>query len=267
MPLTPPIQPADPLPLRDRVVLVTGGAQGIGRGIAQGVLGAGGRVVVGDLDVAAGRACLAEWAVGDRARFLRLDVAREASVARFVATAQRVFGRVDGLVNNAGVADPDSGPLEQLSWAAWRRRLDASLGGAFLCSRAALPHLRRGTGGAIVNIASSRAHQSEPHTEAYAAAKGGLVAFTHALAVSAGPRVRVNCISPGWIATDAWRKPTARRAPALSRRDHAQHPAGRVGNPDDIAALAVYLLGDGAGFVTGQDIVADGGMARRMRYA
>lgn len=264
MPLTPAITPWDTAPLRDRVVLVTGGAQGIGRGVAQAVLGAGGCVMIGDLDTQAGRDCLAEWNADDRAGFRKLDVASERSVRAFVAAASERFGRIDGLVNNAGIADPHSGPLPELSWDDWNRRL-SSLHGAFLCSKHALPHLRI-AGGAIVNIASTRALQSEPDTEAYAAAKGGLVAFTHALAISAGPVVRVNCISPGWIATDAWRKPSARRKPKLSASDRTQHPAGRVGVPEDVGALAVYLLSPLSGFVTGQDFVADGGMTRKMQY-
>ena len=266
MTLTPPIRPLNPLPLRDRVVLITGGAQGIGRGIAQAVIGAGGIVAVGDLDAAAGKACLAEWAIGTRASFQQVDVSREASVRRWVDAALALHGRVDGLVNNAGIPDPYSGPIDALSLATWRRCLDVSLGGAFLCSKHALPAMRQ-SGGAIVNVASTRAHQSEPNTEAYAAAKGGLVALTHALAISEGPAVRVNCISPGWIATDAWRKPTARRKPKLSARDKAQHPAGRVGTPEDIGQLAVVLLGPESGFITGQEFVVDGGMAAKMQYA
>ena len=109
------------------------------------------------------------------------------------------------------------------------------------------------TRGAIINIASTRAVQSEANTEAYAATKGGLVALTHALAVSLGPKVRVNCISPGWIDT---REPEAGQEPTpLSARDHAQHPAGRVGKPDDIAAMVHYLISPQAGFITGQNIV------------
>ena len=250
--------------LGGRVVLVTGGAQGIGRGIAQAVLAAGGSVMIGDIDVEAGHACLEEIDAGERATFLKLDVASEASVRRFMGAAHKRFGRIDGLVNNAGIAGPDNGPLEQLSWKEWSRRLDSSLGGVFLCSKHALPALKSSRG-AIVNIASSRAHQSEPDTEAYAAGKGGIVAFTHALAVSAGP-VRVNAINPGWIAVDDWRKPSRRRVPHLTYADHAQHPVGRVGLPGDIGALAVFLLSPRAGFITGENFTVDGGMARRMHY-
>lgn len=268
---TPPITPHDPLPLRDRVVLVTGGAQGIGRGIAQAVLGAGGRVLIGDIDAQAGRACIGEWNVGERAAFRRLDAAREASVKGFVAAALRRFGRIDGLVNNAGIADPHGGPLHVLSLADWNRRLGVSLGGAFLCSKHALPALRAaaadGVASGIVNIASTRAVQSEPDSEAYAAAKGGLVAFTHALAISAGPAVRVNCVSPGWIATDAWRKPTSRRTARLRKIDHSQHAVGRVGEPQDIGAIVVHLLSPASGFITGQSVVVDGGLTRTMLYA
>lgn len=117
-----------------------------------------------------------------------------------------------------------------------------------------------------MNIASTRTLQSEPDTEAYAASKAGLVALTHALAVSAGPSVRANTILPGWIPTDAWRKPSERSEPSLSRRDHAQHPAGRAGTPEDIGALAVYLLSEQAGFITGQSFVVDGGMTVKMLY-
>lgn len=195
MALTPAISAWTPSPLQGRVVVITGGAQGIGRGIAQAVLGAGGSVMIGDLDADAGRACLQEWALPRHSAFVRCDAAREAQAARLITTALKRFGRIDGLVNNAGVPDPHSAALSQLDWDEWNRRL-SSLHGAFLCSKHALPALTQAPGGgAIVNIASTRAWQSAPHSEAYAAAKGGLVALTHALALSEGPQVRVNSIS------------------------------------------------------------------------
>jgi NAD(P)-dependent dehydrogenase (short-subunit alcohol dehydrogenase family) len=116
-----------------------------------------------------------------------------------------------------------------------------------------------------VNIASTRALQSEPHTEAYAAAKGGVVALTHALAMSLGPELRVNCISPGWI--DVRDLQSDAVPEALRPEDHAQHPVGRVGHAGDVASLTAYLLGPGAGFITGQNFVVDGGMTRKMMYA
>lgn len=265
MSLIPPVQPHPARRLAGRVVLVTGGAQGIGRGIAQAVLGAGGAVAIADADADAGRACLEEWDAGDAATFLRTDVSREASIRRFVAAARRAFGRIDGLVNNAAIADPESGPLERLQLSEWNRHLATGLTSVFLCTREALPALREASG-AVVNIASTRAHQSEPDTEAYAAVKGGVVALTHALAVSLGPEVRVNCVSPGWVPTDAWRKPASRRRPKLSAQEHRQHPVGRAGRPEDVGALAVHLLSPAAGFTTGAEFIVDGGMSRRMRY-
>jgi NAD(P)-dependent dehydrogenase (short-subunit alcohol dehydrogenase family) len=262
---TPAITPFDALPLRGKTILVTGGAQGIGRGIAQAVLGAGGNVWIGDVDEDAGKACIEEWKVGERAAFARLDVSRETSVRRWTASALKHFGHIDGLVNNAGIANPHEAPLSELPLDHWNRYLATNLTGPFLCCKHALPAMKQRKG-AIVNIASTRALQSEPDTEAYAATKGGLLAFTHALAISAGPDVRVNAILPGWIATDAWRKPSERRTPKLSRRDHAQHPADRVGTPEDIGALAIYLLSTQSSFVTGQHFVIDGGMTVKMQY-
>ncbi|MGF6494267.1 NAD(P)-dependent dehydrogenase (short-subunit alcohol dehydrogenase family) [Luteibacter sp. 621] len=247
-----------------KVILVTGGAQGVGKGIAQAVLEAGGRVVIGDLDAEAGEACLKEWDARDRAAFFTLDVSKEASVKRFVAGALRRFGRIDGLVNNAGIADPHNVPIESMDWADWKRRIETNLGGVFLCCKHALPSLKAANG-AIVNIASTRAHQSEPHSEAYAASKGGMLAFTHALAISAGP-VRVNAINPGWIVVDDWKKPSQRKKPRLSAADHAQHPVGRAGVPPDIGALAVFLLSSQAGFITGENFTVDGGISRKMQY-
>ena len=188
------------------------------------------------------------------------------SVDGFIAEALQRFGHIDGLVNNAGIAGPHGTRLQDMDWHEWQRRL-SSLHGAFLCSKHALPALTDSAAGAIINIASTRAWQSEAHSEAYAAAKGGLVAFTHALAISAGPAVRVNSISPGWVGTTAWQAPSRRHEPEYSAIDHAQHPVGRVGRPEDIGALAVYLLSSLSGFSTGQDFIVDGGMTRKMIYA
>jgi NAD(P)-dependent dehydrogenase (short-subunit alcohol dehydrogenase family) len=224
-----------------KTVLVTGGAQGIGRATALLLAGRGYRVAVADIRKS-------------EFFFVKTDVSREPSVRACVRAVVQRFGRLDALVNNAGITGPDDGPIEKLSLAQWNRRLGTNLTGAFLMAKHATPHLRRARG-AIVNIASTRALQSEPDTEAYAASKGGLVALTHALALSLGPAVRVNCISPGWIS----HRP-------VSRKDHAQHPVGRVGRPEDVAALAAYLLSDTAGFVTGQNFVIDGGMTKKMIY-
>jgi NAD(P)-dependent dehydrogenase (short-subunit alcohol dehydrogenase family) len=246
-----------------RIAIVTGGAQGIGKGVAAGLLAAGYGVVIADSDAEAGREALGE--LGGAAWFAETDVADEASVAACVAAAIAHGGRLDAVVNNAGIARAPRVPVEQLALDSWNRQLGVNLTGAFLMAKHAAPHLRA-TRGAIVNVASTRALQSEANTEAYSASKGGLVALTHALAVSLGPAVRVNCVSPGWIDVSGWQKSVRRKAASLSAADHAQHPAGRVGTPEDIAAMVAFLLSDAAGFVTGQNFVVDGGMTRKMIY-
>ena len=225
-----------------KVALVTGGAQGIGRGIALALTGLGWQVAVTDVRRSSDFF------------FVRTDVSREAAARACVRAVAQRFGRLDALVNNAGIADPHTGPVEKLALREWNRRLGTNLTGPFLMAKHAAPHLRRARG-AVVNIASTRALQSEAHTEAYVASKGGVAALTHALAMSLGPRVRVNCISPGWIAHAK-----------LRPKDHAQHPVGRAGRDADIAELVAYLLSDAAGFISGQNFVVDGGMTRKMIY-
>jgi len=184
------------------------------------------------------------------------DVADEPTAARAVAAAVDRFGRLDGAVSNAGIAR--NRPLAELTLEDWRRVIDVNLTAAFLLARAAQGPLRAADG-AMLLIASSRALMSEADTEAYSASKGGLVALAHALAISLGPAVRVNCVSPGWIMTGDYS--------TLRREDHAQHPAGRVGRPDDIAEIAAFLLdAERSGFVTGANMVVDGGMTRKMIY-
>jgi len=246
-----------------KVFLVTGAGRGIGRAIAARLAADGGRVVIVDRDRHAGRDAALEY--GERVKFVRADVTSEPDVRRAIATCVAWGKRLDGVVNNAAIADPHAGDVEALSLAAWQRYLDVNLTGAFLVVKHAVRHLRR-TRGTIVNLGSTRALQSEPDTEPYAACKGAIVALTHALSVSLGPALRVNCISPGWIATDELAPRDRRRAPKLSRADHAQHPVGRVGRPADIANLCAWLMSDEAGFVTGQNYVADGGMTRKMIY-
>lgn len=249
-------------PRSNSAVLVTGGAQGIGRATALRLAADGWRVAIADDDAEA----LAEArAALESVHVLACDVSDEGEVSRAVEDVVATFGRLDALINNAGITGAASGPIEELTLTEWNRRIGTNLTGVFLMAKHCAPLLRAARG-AIVNVASTRALQSEPNTEAYSASKGGVVALTHALAVSLGPEVRVNCVSPGWIDARAWRKTSRRDATSLSAEDHAQHPVGRVGQPEDVAAMIAWLLSADAGFVTGQNFVVDGGMTRKMIY-
>jgi NAD(P)-dependent dehydrogenase (short-subunit alcohol dehydrogenase family) len=247
----------------DKVFLVTGGGRGIGRAIARRLVDEGGRVCIVDRDRHAGSDAAREY--GAQVCFVHADVGREPDVRRAVTSCVRWARRLDGVVNNAGIAEPHTGPIAELALTTWRRYLDSNLTGAFLVVKHAVRHLRASRG-AIVNLGSTCALMSMRDYEAYAASKGAIVALSHALAISLGPVVRVNCISPGWIATAELAPRDQRRAPKLSRASHAQHPVGRVGRPDDIAGLCAWLLSEEAGFVTGQNYVIDGGMTRKMIY-
>jgi NAD(P)-dependent dehydrogenase (short-subunit alcohol dehydrogenase family) len=251
-----------------QVAFVTGGAQGLGLGISQHLLNNGWKVMMFDLDEEAGREAMDALDEKSRTRclFFAGDVTDEQDVAIAVQRTIDRFGRINGLVNNAGIANPDNGSFEHLDWQAWRHVIDVNLGGAFLVAKHATQHLRKHNG-AIVNISSTRAFQSEANSEAYAATKGGLVSLTHAMAVSLSGDVRVNAIAPGWIEVGDWKKAATKTQPAHSESDKKQHPAGRVGTPNDIAHAVAFLLdGEKSGFITGETLRIDGGMTHKMIY-
>jgi NAD(P)-dependent dehydrogenase (short-subunit alcohol dehydrogenase family) len=234
------------------VGLVTGGAAGIGAGIAGRLAADGWRVIIVDKNRTGGEETAR---LHERVRFVAADVSSEPAVGAFIDDIGAQEKRLDAVICNAGVMVRK--PLSELSLTDWNRVLATNLTSTFLLAKSAAPLLRQARG-VILTIASTRAHMSEPDTESYAASKGGLLALTHALAVSLGPDVRVNCISPGWIHT---------RGEELRQADHAQHAAGRVGTVEDIAALAAFLVGDDGSFITGSEFIVDGGMTRKMIYA
>lgn len=237
--------------VQHRVAIVTGAGRGIGASIARHLAAGGWHVVAADVDAAA----VAATAAATGGPGLSCDVGRESGVERLVAEALQQCGRIDAIVSSAGINA--NGPLAKTTTEAWNRVLAVNLTATFLLARTAEAELRKRRG-SIVAIASTRAHMSEPDTLAYSASKGGLLALTHALALSLAPDVRVNCVSPGWIDTG--------KSGALRAVDHAQHPAGRVGRPEDIAEAVGFLVSDAAGFVTGAEFVIDGGMTRKMIY-
>ena len=221
----------------NKVAVVTGGAKGIGRAIVQEFRKAGAAVCVIDL-------LPNEYFVG--------DVSDKAALETFARKVIAEHGHVDYLINNAL---PLMKGIDECSWEEFNYALRVGVTAPFYLTKLFAPHFAPGA--AVVNISSSRDRMSQPQTESYTAAKGGISALTHAMAVSLAGKVRVNSISPGWIETGdtVWTGP-----------DADQQPAGRVGNPLDIANMVLFLCSDKAGFITGENICIDGGMTRQMIY-
>ena len=222
---------------KDKVVVVTGGANGIGKCITEKFALAGAKVCV--IDIAEN-----DYFVG--------DISQKEVLEEFVRKVISNYGKVDCLINNA---KPLTRGIFNGSYEDFEYAMKVGVTAPFYLSKLLLPYFSEV--GSIVNISSSRDRMSQPGTESYTAAKGGIAALTHAMAVSLSGRVRVNSISPGWIDTNYT---------VYEGADAVQHPAGRVGNPDDIANMALYLCSDMAGFITGENICIDGGMTKQMIY-
>ena len=220
-----------------KVAVITGGAHGIGRCIAE------------EFEKQHAHVCVIDKAPG--AHFVG-DIADKGVLERFTAEVVERYGRVDVLVNNAL---PLMKGIDTCSYEEFAYAMAVGVTAPFYLAKLFAPHFVPGA--SIINISSSRDRMSQPQTESYTAAKGGIAALTHALAVSFAGRVRVNSISPGWIDTAY----TQYEGP-----DAVQQPAGRVGNPMDIANMALFLCSDKAGFITGENICIDGGMTRQMIY-
>ena len=247
-----------------KTAIVTGAGQGIGKGIARVLLEHEYQVVLAEIDSESGRETQAELRDFGPALFIETDVSSEPSVIYMIEETINRFGRIDLLVNNAGIMQRK--PIHLLTLQEWERVMGVNLTGTFLCCKYAASFLSTHRG-SIVNIASTRALMSEPHTEAYSASKGAVVALTHALALSLGPQVRVNCISPGWIEVGDWKKSTHRLVPEHTEQDISQHPVNRIGSPFDIASMVLFLADQNNGFITGQNFIIDGGMTKKMIYA
>ena len=222
---------------KDKVAIVTGGAHGIGKCIAETFRKRGAAVAV--IDVREGN-----HFVGDISRKEVLEAFADEIISR--------YGKVDYIINNAL---PLMKGLDECSWEEFQYAMAVGVTAPFYLTKLLSPHLAEGA--SIVNISSSRDRMSQPQTESYTAAKGGIAALTHALAVTLRGKARVNSISPGWIDTDDKEYDGA---------DAVQQPAGRVGNPMDIANMVLFLCSDKAGFITGENICIDGGMTRQMIY-
>lgn len=222
---------------QDKIAVVTGGAKGIGKAVAEEFRKAGAKVCIIDLL--------------DNDGFTG-DLAEQTVLENFARKVIADHGRVDYLINNAL---PLMKGIDECSYEEFNYALRVGVTAPFYLTKLFAPHFAPGA--AIVNISSSRDRMSQPQTESYTAAKGGISALTHALAVSLAGKVRVNSISPGWIDTDYT---------VYEGADAIQHPAGRVGNPLDIAHMVLYLCSDKAGFITGENICIDGGMTRQMIY-
>jgi 2-deoxy-D-gluconate 3-dehydrogenase len=242
--------------LAGRVAFVTGGNGGIGLGIAQGLAGAGARVVIAARNADKARAALDT--LGPAAEFVALDVGDEAAIRAAIAAVAERHGRLDILVNNAGISVTK--PPQHLTLADWNAVLGANLTAAFVCAQAAYAPMRAGGGGKIINVGSMYSIFGNWYAAAYAASKGGLVQLTKSLAVAwARDNIQVNAILPGWIETEM--TAGAKAAPEFDAATIARTPAARWGQPADFAGPAVFLASAASDFVTGHSLAVDGGFA------
>lgn len=249
----------------EKVVIVTGAGEGIGRAVAEMYGENGAYVIVADIDREAGEETR-DFIIKNNgsAVFIETDVAKEEDCIRLAEKAAEKYGRIDILINNAGIANAKRAGIFGAGMEDFDRVINVNLRGTFMCSKYCVPFMKPGS--SIINISSTRAFMSEPETEAYSASKGGITALTHSMAVSLGEKnIRVNSISPGWIDVSGWKKGGG-KGDILTEADHKQHPAGRVGKPEDIAAACLYLTGQEAGFITGTNLNVDGGMTVKMIY-
>lgn len=222
---------------KDKVAVITGGAHGIGKATAEQFEKMGAKV------------CIIDKAEGNH--FVG-DISKKEVLECFASEVIERHGKIDYLINNA---IPIMKGIDECTFGDFQYALDVGVTAPFYLTKLFIPHFNQN--GSVVNISSSRDRMSMPQTESYTAAKGGIAALTHAMAVSLAGRVRVNSISPGWIDTDY----TVYEGP-----DALQQPAGRVGNPLDIAHMVMFLCSDKAGFITGENICIDGGMTKQMIY-
>ncbi|SET33543.1 hypothetical protein SAMN05660297_02066 [Natronincola peptidivorans] len=241
-----------------KVVLVTGAANGIGKIIAAAYGKAGARVVMADIDEENGRNLEKQYqGLKYDARFYRINLANTIEITEMMDYIINHYGRLDILINNAGISKFKS--LYDLTIDEWDEIINVNLRSHFVTAKEFAKHMKDIGGGKIINIASTRHLMSEPNAEAYAASKGGIVSLTHALAVSLSKdNIKVNAISPGWIETGDYK--------GLREVDHAQHPAQRVGKPEDIARACLFLTDDENDFINGENLVVDGGMTKKMIY-
>ena len=242
----------------NKVVAITGAGKGIGHALALAYASEG--AIVCGLDKNEPDLLKTKNLVETKGRNFHaftIDLADTAAINKVFSEIVILLGKIDILINNAGLGINKS--IFDLSIVEWDYVVNTNLRGTFVCSREAARIMKSNGGGAIVNIASTRALMSEPDTFPYSASKGGILALTHSLAVSLGDdHITVNAVSPGWIETVNYDK--------LSREDHAQHPAGRVGTPQDIVRACFYLTDPANDFVTGINLVVDGGMTKKMIY-
>lgn len=243
----------------DQTALVTGGAGGQGASHVRAFHAEGANVVIGDVDARRGHALADE--LGARAHFVRLDVADEASWLAAVDTAERTFGSLDVLVNNAGVQNPPA-PIEHTDQATWSRVLDINLTGTFLGMKVAAPALRRAGGGSIVNIASTSGVGGTAHYAPYVASKWAVRGLTRTAALELGrDGIRVNAIHPGVIATPFINEPAAgAAAPIADFFSPEPFAVPRLGEPADVTRLVIFLTSSAASFITGSEYVVDGGL-------
>jgi 2-dehydro-3-deoxy-D-gluconate 5-dehydrogenase len=252
----------DPFDLTGRVAIVTGGNGGIGLGMARGLARAGADIAIAARDKAKSDAAVGELrAIGVRCQFYPVHVASRESCVAMVDAVVDELGRCDILINNAGMSIRK--PPEQITEDEWRQVLDVNLGGSLFCAQAVYPHMKAARRGKIINIASMYSLFGAPMVVPYAASKGGLVQLTRSLATAWAPdNIQVNAILPGWVDTALTRR-AREQIPGLHESVLARTPAGRWGEPDDLAGAAVFLASATSDFVTGTTLAVDGGYSAR----